>query len=101
MKSVKGIFDKAAEDGSIRISKTEIEQINDSVRRKEQLKKICEIGNSIIQNTLENMDMADYKAIEPELHILQDIFESAYNFECIMEMIRQGNIHIGYDNKEE
>lgn len=101
MKGIKGIFDKAAEDGAIRISKTEIEQINDSVRRKEQLKKICEIGNSIIQKALDSMDMADYKVIEPELHILQDIFESAYNFECIMEMIRQGNIHIGYDNKEE
>lgn len=101
MKGIKGIFDKAAEDGSIRISKTEIEQINDSVRRKEQLKKICEIGNSIIQKALDSMDMADYKVIEPELHILQDIFESAYNFECIMEMIRQGNINIGYELKEE
>lgn len=98
---MKGIFGKAAEDGAIKIDKAEIAQLNDSVRRKEQLKKVCEIGNSIIQKALESMDMADYKVIEPELHILQDIFESAYNFECIMEMIRQGNIHIGYDKKDE
>ena len=101
MKGIKGIFDKAAEGGAIKVDKTELKQLNESVKRKEQLKKVCEIGNAIIQEALENMEMADYKAIEPELQILQDIFESAYNFECIMEMIRQGNINIGYELKEE
>ncbi len=98
---VKNYFDPSTDPQGVRINGEAQRQLKRSVQKREQLKKICEIGRQIIGDALEKMTDAECGSVAKELHILQDLFESAYSFECLMKMIRQGQLHLEYDKGED